>query len=100
MENGTTLADNVEATRAWQTYLASDFLPAISYMILPILVALFFYFSELSATKNVVREYGANLLLGAWSVWMPRMLHNALYTFQASRLIENGYAKVRSRFML
>ena len=98
MENGTTLADSVGARGTWQTYLASDFLPTISYIVLPILVTLLFYFYGLFAKKRVVKEYGENLLLGAWSVWMPRMLHNSLFACQASQLIEIGYAKVRFSF--
>lgn len=95
MENGTTLADSVGQRGTWQTYLASDYLTTISYIVLPILVTLLLYVSGLFVKKRVVKEYGENLLLGAWSVWMPRMLHNALFAFQASQLIENGYAKVR-----
>ncbi|PVH97413.1 cytochrome P450 [Periconia macrospinosa] len=55
------------------------------------------YLYTVSRTQKSTKKTEAALSLGNWSVWMPRTLHNAMYGFKASMLLEHGYKKFKNK---
>lgn len=70
---------------------------SFAYWLLPLSVSLVLYVYEVLATHKAVKKSAGRVLPGLWLRWMPRVVHNAIFAFKASSLLENGYTRVRDK---
>jgi hypothetical protein len=83
MDNQTLSAPSfrsLESSRESLSHLSDAVGPSHAYWLLPLVATLSFYVYEALATQRAAGKNAVTLSMGRWSTWMPRVVHNAIYT--------------------
>ncbi|CAI6331422.1 unnamed protein product [Periconia digitata] len=69
----------------------------VSYTHILIITSITAYLYAVYQAQRIAKNSKVALPIGQWSLLMPRVMHNALYGFRASKLLDSGYTKIKSK---